>query len=256
MKKLFEYYFETDKLHFKYAKGEPTLKQQEFHDYNEFVFFISGKSFFISRNIQQELTPGSLILIPKEHFHQFCVNDPENYVRCILGFRETPETCGLIREIMNNIKISSSPDGKIILLFEQMINISKSNLSDEEKCLFINSSLIQLMIYLKLNPLTAVCDNMNLSPVVSKALTIIDEQYVKNLSVEKLSSLLFVSPSTLSHKFSKELNISVYQYITKKRLFLAHQLIQQGESLSNAALSSGFSDYSCFYRLYKKYYKN
>ena len=183
------------------------------------------------------------------------MNDSGNYVRCILGFRETPETCELISEIMNNIKITPSPDGKIILLFEQMINIAKSNLSDKEKCLFINSSLIQLMVYLKLNPLAAVCDNMNLSPVVSKALTIIDELYTKNLTVEKLASHLFVSPSTLSHKFSKELNISVYQYIIKKRLFLAHQLIQQGESFSNAALSSGFSDYSCFYRLYKKYYK-
>ena len=67
--------------------------------------------------------------------------------------------------------------------------------------------------------------------------------------------LLYVSPSTLSHKFSKELKISVYQYITKKRLSVAHKLIKQGESLKNAALSSGFNDYSCFYRLYKKYYK-
>ena len=96
---------------------------------------------------------------------------------------------------------------------------------------------------------------MQLSPLVSDALSVIDEKYTENLSVEKLSNLLFVSPSTLAHKFNRELNISVYRYITKKRLSLAHQHILQGESLSTSALKSGFNDYSCFYRLYKKYYK-
>ena len=38
MKKLFEYFIETDWFHLKYAKGEPAVKEQEFHDYNEFVF--------------------------------------------------------------------------------------------------------------------------------------------------------------------------------------------------------------------------
>ena len=40
MENLFKYYIGTDKLHYKYAKGEPSAKGQEFHDYNEFVFFI------------------------------------------------------------------------------------------------------------------------------------------------------------------------------------------------------------------------
>ena len=50
MENLFEYYIGTDKLHYKYAKGEPSAKGQEFHDYNEFVFFIKGQSFFVSKN--------------------------------------------------------------------------------------------------------------------------------------------------------------------------------------------------------------
>ena len=84
----------------------------------------------------------------------------------------------------------------------------------------------------------------------------IDEKYSENLTVKSIAKLLYVSPSTLAHKFSKELNISVYRYITKKRLSAAHELIQNGESLTHAAFSCGFTDYSCFYRLYKKYYKN
>ena len=110
-------------------------------------------------------------------------------------------------------------------------------------------------------PRILITDNKELAdyyilPRLEKSsLDIIDEKYTENLSVENIANLLYVSPSTLSHKFSKELNISVYQYITKKRLSVAHELIWQGESLKNAALDSGFNDYSCFYRLYRKYYK-
>ena len=69
MESLFEYYIESDNLHLKYAKGEPAVRKQEFHNYNEFVLFINGNASLISKNIQQKLTHGSLILIPKEHFH-------------------------------------------------------------------------------------------------------------------------------------------------------------------------------------------
>jgi len=101
MENLFEYYLENDNLHFKYAKGEPAVKEQEFHDYNEFVFFVKGEAFFISKNIQQKLVPGSVIIIPKENFHQFCVTDKVNYTRCILAFKDTEELKPFVKSVFN-----------------------------------------------------------------------------------------------------------------------------------------------------------
>ena len=255
MENLFEYYIEADGFHLKYAKGEPAVKEQEFHDYNEFVFFIDGKSYLVSKNIQQALAPGSIVFIPKEHFHQFFVSQPETYIRCILGFRETPEIYDLTREVMHTVRVISTPDTRIMSAFENLIEIVKSELSNEEKSLYIRSTLAQLLIYLKLNPPMAISNNVNLSPTVIGALAIIDEKYGEKLSVKNIADLLYVSPSTLAHKFSKELNISIYRYITKKRLSAAHRLIKCGEPMVTAAAKSGFGDYSCFYRLYKTNYK-
>ena len=42
------------------------------------------------------------------------------------------------------------------------------------------------------------------------------------------------------------------EYITKKRLVLAKELILEGISLYEAADRVGFSDYSNFYRSFKK----
>lgn len=254
MEQLFEYYIETENYHLKYAKGAPAVKDREFHDYNEFVFFISGKSFLVSKNIRQELTSGSIVMIPQEQYHQFFVRQPEEYVRCILGFRKTSENHKLVSDVMKSINVIAVPDKNILAEFEGLIEIIKSALSREEKEMYIQAALVHLLIYLKLHPFEQTAQSSDISPTVSRALDMIDENYTENLSVESIAKRLYISSSTLSHKFKKELRISVYQYITKKRLSAAHDLIRGGETLTNAAWKSGFNDYSCFYRLYKKYY--
>lgn len=256
MEGTFEHYIETNDLHCKYAKGEPSLKGQEFHDYHEFVLYIGGKAHFVSKNIQQDLAVGSVVIIPKEHFHQFCITNVQSYTRCVLGFRETPEISELVHKVFDSIKVISIPEERIVKVFENLTDIMKSDLEEDEKALFIKSSLMQLLVYLKQNISEVIKKSVKLSPVVSRALNIIDEKYNENLSVQSIAGILYVSTSTLSHKFRKELSISVYQYITKKRLMEAHKLINNGETLAHSAEKCGFSDYSCFYRLYKKYYKN
>ena len=254
MESLFEFYIEDENAYAKYAKGEPALKGQEFHDYNEIVFFVEGTSFFVSKNIQQELAKGTVIVIPKEHFHQFRIETPENYVRCIVAFRTGGEIEKLITEVMDRVKVISKPDVCVTRTFEGLMEVMKSNLSKEEKLLYIKSAIVQLLIQLKQHSPGAVTENVNLSPVVIQAISLIDEKYTEKLTVESIAEQLYVSPSTLAHKFSREMKISVYKYIIKKRISVAHQLVENGETLYNAAIRSGFYDYSCFHRIYKKYY--
>lgn len=255
MEGLFEIYIGDENSHAKYAKGEPALKGQEFHHYNEIVLFAEGASFFVSKNIQQELTKGSIIIIPKEHFHQFRVENPENYVRCILAFRIGGKLDSLVAEVMDRVKVISKPDVCVTRVFEGVMEVMKSSLSEDEKLLYIKSAIVQLLIQLKQHPSGAVTENVGLSPMVIQAISLIDEKYTEKLTVESIAEQLYVSPSTLAHKFSREMKISVYKYIIKKRISVAHQLAEEGETLYNAAIRSGFNDYSCFHRIYKKYHK-
>jgi len=251
---LFEYYVETEAFHLKYAKGAPALVGREFHDYCELVLFLGGTSRLVSKNIQLDLTPGSLVLIPQGQFHQFIVSEPETYTRCILAFHELPELAGLIDDVMTDIKVLSDPDMRIRNMFENGIHIVRTDLSNAEKQLFVKGMILQLLVLLKHYHSHAIHTNINISPEIRSALNIIDENFQKPLSVGQIAKELHVSPSTLSHKFSRELHISLYRYISKKRLSAAHERIRNGESLTSAALNSGFHDHSCFYRLYKKYY--
>lgn len=254
MTRLFSHYIEDDGFYLKYAKGRPAATGQEFHDYHEFVLFLGGDSHLISKNIQTTLSPQSLILIPKEQYHRFCVAQPSEYLRCILAFRDTLVPSCVSLDFMNRVQVIPHPDKRVLSLFSQLTEIAESPISVQEKKLFIHASVTQLLILFSSVLHETAEKGKPLSPLVSQALDIIDARFSENLSLESLAEDLHVSPSTLSHKFRTELHISPYRYLTKKRLSEAHRAISMGEPRANAATSCGFSDYSCFYRLYKKYY--
>ena len=254
MPELFEYYIETDKFHLKYAKGEPQLKGEEFHNYYEFVLFLGGESRLISKNIQIDLSLESIVMIPKGNFHQFSIPNPSEYTRCILGFRETPELSGLITEVMPDVKVIPHPDENILAVFRNLMDVAKSGLSQAEKEIFIAAAIVHLLVLLKKQPAYAVSKNIDISPEVRRALSFIDKNFTENISVKSIAHMLHISVSTLSHKFSRELNISIYRYISEKRLSFVHKLVDEGKNISEAVAMSGFSDYSGFFRMYKKRY--
>ncbi len=251
MTDLFEYYITDEKFHFKYAKGKPTVEGREFHNYDEIVLFIDGNSQLISKNIQLELKKDSIILIPKEHFHQFNITSPESYTRCILGFQGIQELKPLIDQIMTDVAVISLPTNNILNIFNRLIYISKSELSENEKRLSVKSAIAGLLIEIKLFSGNHIDSYISISEQTRAALTYIDSHYAEDLSLKSIADFLNTSVSSLSHRFSKDLNISVYRYITEKRLSVARQHIEKGKSLTEAAYLSGFKEYSSFFRFYK-----
>ena len=82
----------------------------------------------------------------------------------------------------------------------------------------------------------------------------IDENPTEKITAESLAKLFFVSPSWVVHKFKKLLGISLMQYVNKKRLLYAQRLILGGFNPTEVAEKCNFTDYSTFYRQYKKYF--
>ena len=70
-----------------------------------------------------------------------------------------------------------------------------------------------------------------------------------------MSKDLFISKYYLCHLFKLETGISIYQYLTIKRIYYANQLLNTGIPATEACFKAGFNDYSTFYRAYKKVLK-
>ena len=90
--------------------------------------------------------------------------------------------------------------------------------------------------------------------LLDKLTAFIEENYALPLTLEDLAARFYVSSSTVSHLFKQKMGISIYRYVTQRRLIAAKELIAAGNLLETVSAQTGFSDYSAFYRAFKREY--
>ena len=82
----------------------------------------------------------------------------------------------------------------------------------------------------------------------------IDENYMKELTLEDLARQIDVSKQYLCRMFQENVKMRPFQYITKKRLQIAKMLLMNNTySISEIAFQVGYQDCSYFCRLFKEY---
>ena len=82
----------------------------------------------------------------------------------------------------------------------------------------------------------------------------IEKHYASHITIDDLARQFYVSNSTVSHLFKQKMGVSLYRYITQRRLIAAKTLIGQKLPLEEIAQQVGFSDYSTFSRAFKQEY--
>ncbi len=238
------------KCTYKHAKGTSAYPEREFHNYHEILLFVGGQTTFVTEEKRIPLSPYQTIIIPKETYHQFINVTDEEYHRCVFGFYDIPEFEELIKKCMYETRVieASSEQKK---LFHKMNEIVDSKNSENEKQILMHA-LLTLVLNEVSKDNQAVKEGGKPSEITSKTIELINEELCGKILISELSKKLNVSISTLTQTFKKDMNISVYQYVLRKKLILAQQKIQEGENATVAALQCGFNDYSGFYKQYKK----
>ena len=74
----------------------------------------------------------------------------------------------------------------------------------------------------------------------------------EKISLAETAARFFVSESTIGQTFQKKMHVSFYHYVTQRRLIAAKSIISQESNLDILSEKVGFSDYSAFYRAFKK----
>ena len=249
MKQKFKYYIKDRDIIFKYAFGPTEEINKEFHSFNEIILFFEGDAELISENIHTKILPDTLIIIPKETYHQVIIKgDAQNYHRCTLHFPDMPEFVINSRNSAGKIFLAEY-NSDFIFMFEKLIKLSKSPTLNANAQLRALLSLILCEISTKC---TDSCNQNTQSELLLSVIGYINQNLTKDISVRTIARANNISVSSLAHIFKKEMNISIYQYIIKKRLILAHRKICDGQLASTVAVECGFNDYSGFYKQYKK----
>ena len=88
--------------------------------------------------------------------------------------------------------------------------------------------------------------------LLDRIMAYIETYYAAHITIDDLARRFYVSNSTISHLFKQKMGVSVYRYITQRRLIAAKTLIGQKLPLEEISQKVGFSDYSTFYRAFKQ----
>ena len=87
---------------------------------------------------------------------------------------------------------------------------------------------------------------------VSLALEYVNAHLADNLTITTIAKAANVSVNTLERHFRDTLRITPTEFIKRKRLSMAAELLKAGYSVLEAGLESGFCDSSHFILLFRK----
>ena len=86
---------------------------------------------------------------------------------------------------------------------------------------------------------------------IGALLRYIDESISDDLSYKKLATLIHTSEKSLYKLFKSKTGFPLSRYIRERKIIIAKSLLNSGRSPYEAAVGSGFQDYSTFYRVFK-----
>lgn len=213
-------------------------RNEIYNTYSGDLLFFSPEEIHHGRILRQGIHKYIEILIPTEYFPHYkayysLLNDTQgertNFISPVLKEREV-----------------------VLSLAENFVDKIKHPNPDEDIFLFTN--LVELLntccnLYAKKEN---NANNQNIPATLQTAVHFIKKEYSENIQISDIAAASNCSSSYLFRLFKKHIGKSPYDYLTEYRLFAAEKLLKNGNTVTDAAIMSGFCDSSVFIKCFKK----
>ncbi len=234
-------------------KGIMQKFPNHFHDYYVIGFIESGQRYLSCKNKGYIIESGDLILFNPMDNHTCQPIDGKTLdYRCINIQKDVMRKAAL--DITNKDYL---PCFKEPVLFHndlvpslqelhQMIMQEVSDFKKEELFLFIIEELIDEYS----DAVLEATQEQNTE--IKKVCDFLEENYMKNITLNDLSDLTGLSKYYLLRSFTKQKGISPYSYLETIRIGKAKKFLEQGIAPIDVAVQTGFTDQSHFTNFFKK----
>lgn len=224
-----------------------------FHDRCELLFVKKGDITYIADGKSYRLSKNSLILSRPMENHTIIFNDTDVYERYNILFDHNAPLFSAYHEIPQGISVVNFNGNELVCsLFKKMEYYCNHLESEQLKQVLqhlTHEVLINILISAKEFEQGQMC---TVNPVITKAIAYIDENITAPLQVETLCEVLYITKSYLHHLFAKHMNITPKKYIMLRKLHMVQRELAAGGNPTQIAVRYGFTNYSTFYRNYRK----
>ena len=249
---------------FHYREPSPNGVEVHHHDFYEVYYLIGGNvEYWVDGRIIR-MEPGDLLLIHPLELHRPMVKSGNLYERFVLwinrDYLQSME--GQLDSCFNYaqpaythlLRPAHSERTVLMTLLSEMVRESYSRDFGNRTSAY--GLFLQFMVQLNRLALQTQPreESEPMSSLVRNVMHYILQNLGEDLSLERIAKQFYISKYHLSHAFSREVGVSLYRYITLRRLLMARELLSAGESAKQVCRVCGFSDYTSFYRAFKSEY--
>ncbi len=241
--------------------------EPHYHEFDKAVVFYSGNVDYIIEGVSYSLQPGDILFVRHNAIHKPVIGPDADYERAVLWIRPGYlEACGgeelalgtCFELSLERRACLYRPPAETRLRVRRLISELETSLSEDRfgAELLADTYFRQLMVefnrcVLEEAPLLP----QDIDPKIDEALRYINNNLSADLSVDALAAMCYLSRYYFMRRFKESTGYTVHNYICQKRLSAAAEALEEGKSVTEAALSVGFSEYSSFLRAFKKMYK-
>ena len=244
-------------------KNAPAEYHHETHSQFEILYLVDGEIKYKIEGEEYLVKKGDVIFVSPNEIHSLKIVGGDKYERIVVMFDLDNLTqilsvgnLSLDREIFSNVKGYRVIPKELLNLTDIKKIMSEIALAKDEKLLplYVLTKIFSLI--LELSKIFEKTDGgsypLRTDKTVQSAIEYIEQNIHTQLSLEQIASALFVSKSTLCHKFVKATGVSVNNYVNIKKIYHSAKLIKQGMGVLEASLAVGYTQYTTFYHNYKK----
>lgn len=219
------------------------------HSGFELLYIISGSMTHVVEDRKYLLTGGDLVLVPHSTYHYMESLADEVYERYNIIF-EPERICVDISWMPKDMEVISLLNNPIAMGLFEKLDYYRKGLSVDEFAAVLEQMIRELFLNLRIFSHNQHREKIFLSPILTRALTYINENLFAINDVDEIAQALYISPSNLYYLFRTSLHQTPKKYITEKRLLAAQRKIFAGNKPTEVYKECGFRDYTTFFRSY------
>ncbi len=208
------------------------------HSMYEIYCFIDGCAEFVVEGMVYPLVPGSVIITcPGQTHHLMIKNSDIAYERMALLFSERllPKSCqDFYNRIYNDTHLFRLTKDTFVWLKENLSIIRAHEESQELQEQLITALMLMMTARLDVNTVEdEILSTGNADELVQNLITYLNAHISESLSLERIEKHFYTNRNYLNRAFKSVMGCCIWEYIMKKRVFLAQKCLYQTFSIAD-----------------------